>query len=222
MSNILRMENENLAFKVSLHESGHQMLVFSLFRPREFTSDRFISLITEAKNKSSKELPIVRIRLDSNQSAERKILEEIGFTIDGFEFALEIKNLKGNLPRDKLDLPPDFNIHRMDYDRDIAQVVELEKAVHAADQSSRVNFETAGAVAGMMGYYKKACHDLGVYLLLKNGKLVGLIGFMPDQNRQGSIHISSVSIELASQGMGLFWPFLLASLRLIHHVDRIT
>lgn len=222
MSDIVQMRNENVKFKISLHESGHKMLVFATFRPNEITSKKIASLIDEVRNKAPERSRIVRVCLDSDQTAERKVLEEIGFAADGFEFGVEIDKLSNNLPQDKRKLPPDYNIRKMDYQKDIHSVVELEKSVHAADQTSRVNFETKEAISGMMGYYKRACLDLGVYLLLKNEKLMGLIGFMPDQHRIGAVHISSVSIELASQGKGLFFPFLLASLRFIPNVDRVT
>ena len=210
------------SFKISLHESGHRMLVFAAFRPNEITSEKIASLIDEARNEVPEKIPIVRVCLDSDQTKERSILEEIGFVADGFKFGIEIEKLSEILPRDKTRLPPDYSFRRMDFQQDIDSVVELEKSVHAADQTSRVNFETAEAIAGMMGYYKKACLDLGVYLLLKNEKLIGLIGFMPDQNLVGAVHISSVSIELASQGKGLFLPLLLAGLRFVPNADRVT
>jgi hypothetical protein len=222
MSDVHKIPNENIKFKIRLHESGHRMLVFATFRPDETTSERIASLIDKARSQAPETIRIVRVYLDADQTAERSILEEIGFNVDGFEYQVEIEKLSDHLPQDKMRLPPDYNIRKMDYQQDIDSVVELEKSVHAADQTSRVNFETTEAIAGMMGYYKKACLDLGVYLLLKDEKIVGLIGFMPNQHRIGAVHISSVAIELASQGKGLFLPLLLASLRFIPNVDRVT
>ena len=52
------------------------------------------------------------------------------------------------------------------------------------------------------------------YLLELGNRVVGLIGFMPDRQHIGAMHISSVAIDLQRQGQGLFFPLLLTSLKL--------
>jgi hypothetical protein len=157
--------------------------------------------------------------LDPSQEVERSILEKMGFRLDGVEFGIEVERLIELLGPTRTTLPHGYQILAMDYGRDIEQVVKLETEVHAADKSSRVNFDNETAVRSMMDYYKKACSGNGVFLLRHGNRLVGLVGFMPDQERENAVHISSVALALPQQGTGLFFPLTLNALEISQYAS---
>ena len=197
---------EGVQAKSSEHESGASMIVFEMFRPTGLDKGVVERLVEIAKRKLASDADVVRICLDATQEREKNLLESAGFSTDGFEFRMP----KSILMRAVLSAK--FKVRLMDFEQDIDAVATLEKTVHAADSTSRVNFETPEALAGMRGYYRKACGGKGAYVLTQNCEIVGVAGFMPDHKHDCAIHISSVSISLGLQGRGLFFPFLGACL----------
>jgi hypothetical protein len=224
MSDPIVIDDKNLEASIKPHESGHRMLVFSKFRPTNLLASHIDTLIKGAQSKVPSDIRIVRICLAADQKSELSSLQDLGFVADGYEYLIKLSALKTKLPADKIDLQPGFSIRKMIYDSDIDSVVSLERAVHAADKSSRVNFETDAAIAGMKGYYKRTSDTDGIYLLEKDQRIVGLVGFMIDTKHVGAMHISSIAIELELQGQGLFFPLILSSLRLspFRDIDMLT
>ncbi len=212
VSEFIEIDGPMVKAKKHPHESGPEMIVFSPFKPEIRSEAAINTLIHTARALLGPETRITRINLEPDQREERALLEHMGFVLDGTEYGIEVKSLSLAL-RDKGTDLDGFKICAMDYDRDIDDIVKLERSVHSADPSSRVNFETEQAVCGMKNYYRKTCEEQGVYLLRHNAKIRGVIGFKPDKERTEAVHISSVSIDLGFQGRGLFFPFLFESLR---------
>lgn len=223
-NNEIDIENGAARAKKSMHESGHPMVVLQAFKPLEVSREGLESTLRAAQRAVDPTISIIRVYLEADQGREQTLLEDLGFAVDGFEFSLDLTKLADALARKGAELPPGLTVRKMDFDRDIDAVVALEKSVHAADETSRVNFDSEEAIVGMRAYYKKAADGNGVYLLVEDGSVVGLIGFMPDRNRANAVHISSAAITLAKQGQGLFLPMLLISLKIsdFKHYQRCT
>jgi len=117
-------------------------------------------------------------------------------------------------------LPPDFHLREFSVTKDMESLVQLEKDIHAADTTSRVNFNTDAAVESMKNYYRRAASDNGVFVLVEGLQLIGVVGFMNDGKNQSCAQISSVGLALNVQGKGLFFPFLLAALEISPFKDR--
>jgi hypothetical protein len=213
MSGFIEIAGPNVKAKKSEHESGTSMLVFRPFVLAVPSVEAAQRIFSSALALLDPHVQVMRVCLEARQVAEKSLLEELGFVVDGFEYGVEISRLSQLGGSDRLRLPADFSVRRMVYHRDIEMVVALEKTTHAADPTSRVSFETTEAVASMKNYYRRVSETTcGVYLLMRREEVVGLVGFMPDQQREGAVHISSVSIDLSLQGNGLFFPFLLSCL----------
>lgn len=208
MNDYVEIGNLGVRAKVSEHESGLPMIAFNPFPLQSASKETVLELIDSAKVMLKSVANILRICLEPDQKALRLVLEDMDFTVDGYEYGMPLDKL-AQFPN---TLPPDFTVRPMIYDEDIDAIVAIEKAVHAADETSRVSFETDEAVAGMRRYYERACAGIGVYLLLDCQKIVGILGFLPDSDRSETVHISSVAIALAYQRRGLFFPFLIQGL----------
>ena len=216
-TNCIEIDGLLVMAKSSEHESGHAMIAFRPFLPKEISVEKFAALIETAAAKCGREARFCRIRLERTQTEELDTLKSMGFAIDGYEYKLDLDRVSELVGRTNIKLPSSFSIEEMSFDRDIDDVVALEKQVHAEDQSSRVNFDTQQAIDSMRRYYERATSGVGVFILRCGKTIVGVLGFMPDNEHSKTIHISSVSIALAHQGKGLFFPFLLGGLA---HLDR--
>jgi hypothetical protein len=209
----VEIEGSNVKGKTSMHESGVRMIVFSPFRPSDTSEDTIRSLIEKARHQLGPELEIIRVCIDSDQAQERMVLESMGFGLDGIEYGIPLNRLKEQLSAERSTLPASLQVSLMDYDQDIDAVVQLEQSVHAADLTSRVQFESEPAIEGMKVYYKNACGGQGVFILRREQEMVGLVGLMLDRDRADAVHISSVAISLEFQGQGLFFPLILTALQ---------
>lgn len=186
------------------HESGREMIFFYPFRPARVSTEEVDRLFETARMSLQVEAKLIGVIVEAEQKEERSLLETMGFRADGFEYVMS----RRNLPFGRGGLGSRFEVRRMDYDQDIESVVALERRVHAADPSSRVNFDTHEAVASMKDYYKRALEEMGVYVLFEGSRMAGLMGLLPDRERPTALHVSSVSFDLDYQGQGLFFPFL--------------
>lgn len=190
------------------------MYVFSRFFPSDLSPAHLESLFSKSERHFGETLPIIRVCLGEGQDSLRTTLEGQGFRLDGVVYQLVIDDLRKSLPDARRILPPGYHLRAMNFEQDIDQVVALEKSVHAADESSRVNFDTDAAVQGMKGYYKRIASAGSAFVLGAEEKIVGLVGFMPDKEHSDSVHISSIALSLALQGKGLFFSLILNALEL--------
>ena len=117
-----------------------------------------------ARSKLESTSKILTVQLDPEQILERQLLEQMGFVLDGIEYGLKVEKLKQIFHDDRMHLSQDVLLREMKFEQDIDAVVDLEKCVHAAGSSSRINFETQKAIKGMKEYYRKssATHDVFV------------------------------------------------------------
>jgi hypothetical protein len=203
--------------KVSEHESGCQKTYFSCFECQPVTREHF-SAVFESARQTFGVTPITQVYLKSHQNDERKILEDLGFVVDGLEYSFDVYSL-AKLCRDKdCDRDSDrhklndFEIRAINFDQDIAQVVALEKSIHAADTSSRVNFETEASIESVKHYYRRVAADQGVFVLRFQEKIIGVVGFMSSSQDNAAVQVSSVGITLDHQGKGLFFPLIYQAL----------
>jgi hypothetical protein len=199
--------------KISEHESGCQMILFSSFDCSMITEHEFNRVIDQAKQHLGP-LPIVQIVLRAGQSCERELLEKMGFTCDGIKYQLSISRLEEILEAKHSRLPPRYQVRKFDFSRDIESLVKLEKEIHSADITSRVNFDTDSAVESMKNYYRRASAGDGVFVLMDGPQLLGVAAFMNNQKNDTCAHISSIGLALNLQGNGLFFPFLLTAFKM--------
>ena len=205
--------------KVSEHESGCQKTYFSCFECQSVTREHF-SAVFELARQTFGVTPITQVFLKSHQNDERKLLEDMGFVVDGLEYSFDVYSLAklcrdkdcdrdSERERHKLD---DYEIRAIHFDQDIAQVVALEKSIHAADVSSRVNFDTEASIESMKQYYRRVSADQGVFVLQFQEKIIGVVGFMRSSQDNAAVQVSSVGLNLDHQGKGLFFPFIYQAL----------
>jgi hypothetical protein len=215
--------------KVSEHESGCQKTYFSCFECQSVTREHF-SAVFELARQTFGVTPITQVYLKSHQNDERKLLEDMGFVVDGLEYSFDVYSL-ANLCRDKAcdrdserDKLDDFEIRAIHFEQDIAQVVALEKSIHAADATSRVNFDTEASIESMKQYYRRVSAEQGVFVLQFQEKIIGVVGFMRSSQDNAAVQVSSVGLNLDHQGQGLFFPFIYQALLMspFKHVKTLT
>ena len=194
------------------HESGRPMIFLRPFRPLSSSQKEIEDLVSDevAQNNTAH---FIRIHLDDDQGHLCTVLRDLGFTCDGSEYHIELKELKKQLRTEQLQLPPQFSVQQMIFEQDIENVTALEKRIHAADPTSRVSFEDEAAIQGLKTYYQGRCKSRAAFTLQNDlEEFVGVIAFMPDKHQSGAVHVGSVGLDTRVQGQGLFFAFLLKGL----------
>jgi hypothetical protein len=202
------MIEPGIEVKISEHESGRQKTYFFSFDCTPATKDKFTSIFKSATQELG-ETPITEVFLKADQKSERQILEGMGFLLDGIKYGLKIERLSALIGEKKLVLPSDFQVRPLNYDEDIEELVGIEKVIHQADQSSRVNFVTEASIQSMKKYYRRVADDNGVFVLIHRERLVGVVAFMKNSQSNLAVEVSSIGLALTFQGKGLFLPFML-------------
>lgn len=101
-------------------------------------------------------------------------------------------------------LSPEFVIRPMDYDRDIAAVVQMERAAHGADPTSVVHRHISSRRADVRGLYRRLCKSPSVALVMTHGTaVVGIITMYPLKDDPQTALISTVAVSPTVQGRGL-------------------
>ena len=192
------------------HESGRQQILFFPFVPEAATERAIEGHIASARTEFGGDIKLLRIRLSAEQTAVRAQLKAMGFVVDGYEFGVAPLVIR-SWHRDT-GLPQELAVRRLDYDADIDAPTAMEKAIHAADPSSRVSFEDEQARRSMQRHYKRASETGSVFVMVQSEQLVGVLGFMTDKTRDKALHVSTAGIATQLQGRGLFMPFLATAL----------
>lgn len=204
------MLGSGIKAKIAEHESGCQKTFFSSFECSPVTDNHFDQIFKRTKEELG-HTSIIQVLLGASQTLERKILEKMGFAVDGVRYGIAVDRLRSLIQQKKSGLLSGYQIRAFDFDQDIEKIVDIEKSIHAADKTSRVNFETEASVESMKNYYRRASSSGGVLLLLHTSAIIGVAGFMKDPKQETAAHVSSIGLALPFQGKGLFLPFLLAA-----------
>jgi hypothetical protein len=192
---------------ISEHESGYQKTYFSRFECHPVTREHFSSVLESVRNKSGA-TPITQVYVKSHQELERQILESMGFTVDGLNYNFDVSQLAEIICQKPSDTIADYEIRAVNFEEDISELVEIEKSIHAADKTSRVNFETDRSISSMKQYYRRIASNHGAFVLTTKEKIVGVVGFMAPSKDLHAANISSVGIALDHQRKDLFFPFV--------------
>jgi hypothetical protein len=193
--------------KLSEHESGCNKTYFSSFECLPVSKDNFAQIF-ESTRAEIGATPITQVYLKGTQSHERQILEEMGFILDGIAYSVDVNWLAAISRKKQPPLNANYQIRALKFEQDIDEVVKVEKSIHAADNTSRVNFETQASINSMKDYYRRIAAADGAFVLSSKERIIGIVGFMKGSKDKLAAQISSIGIDLPFQGQGLFFPFI--------------
>lgn len=193
--------------KISEHESGDQKTYFSCFDANPISKAHFDEIFEATKNTLGA-TKITQVYLKVHQEDERRLLVEMGFAVDGIKYRLDTEKLSKIAHVSGQKLADKYEVRALNFAQDIDAIIQLEKSIHAADKTSRVNFDTAASIGSMKNYYRRISADGGAFVLSNHSTIVGIVGFIKSPRETGEAEISSVGLDLSVQGKSLFFPFL--------------
>lgn len=213
MSDFVDIDGPGVRAKIVDHYSGKRCIFFRPF----FVSDtrnisvagfsRLFRLACDALGTAS----VIEVSLTKDQKETRAVLEEMGFALDGVSFMATVPQLKAIFGQSKRGLRESDVIRRFDAARDLASLVEIEIAIHRADRSTRVSFETPESVRSMISYYQRVEQTGEVFVMERDEAIIGFVAFMESKSHESTVTISSVGIAEDFQGQGLFLAMLMGA-----------